>query len=429
MFRDVGRAFRLALVLGVTLACSNRTPSAPESAISPVAMEASLGNRFVKAGASQGLVARIELSTPRRTSTARPPVNIALVIDTSGSMEGKAIEDARAASLAFLDSLSKDDRLSVIVFNSKAEVLLGSTRIDDANMTDVRRKLSTMKATGTTDMAQGLRLAMNEVERNIVQNGVNRVVMLGDGVPNDERLIDGMTSEAASRGISITTLGLGNDYDETLMGRIAQQTGGKFSYVEDSSKVASFFREEVVRLHQVVARNAYLEIRPGPGVVVQGVVGRPTASRADRALTVGLGDLSLGEKHELVVELAANPTKDGANVEVLDAVLHWQDSVGGATHEDRVFVGAKSTSDEAQITSGKDTRVVEAAARMKDAAATLQKLDEQRAKTRSSNDEAAPRNRAPTKQPFPAPAAVPEMTAEQVRRVHADALQNFQANH
>src|SRR5262249_49644652 len=152
------------------------------------------------------------------------------------------------------------------------------------------------------------------------------------------------------------TLGLGNDYDEMLMGRIAQQSGGKFSYVEDSSKVASFFKEEVVRLHKVVARNATLEIQPGPGVVVQNVIGRPN-SRVGRGVQVLLGDLSLGEQHEIVVELATNATKDGSNVEALDAVLHWQDGMSGAIHEDRVFVGAKATLDEARISAGKNEKV------------------------------------------------------------------------
>ena len=384
MLHTSGRALGLVVVLGVSLACGRHPTKSPENALSPVTIDAALGNKFVKAGASQQLLARIGLSTERRTSNERPPVNVALVVDTSGSMEGRAIEDARAASLALLDSLSKEDRISVVVFHSKAEVLLPSTRIDDADMKELRQKIAGMKAQGTTEMSAGLRLALNEVEKNLVQQGVNRVVMLGDGVPNDDHLVESLTAEATSRGISITTLGLGNDYDEILMGRIAQQSGGKFSYIEDSTKVASFFKEEVVRLHKVVAKNAVLELRPGPGVVVQNVVGRP-ASRSDRFMTVHLGDLTLGEQQEIVVELAANPTKDGSTVEALDAVLRWQDGIGGESHEERVFIGAKATVDEARIAAGKDEKVAEAAARAKDAATTLQKLEEQRIQNRTSN--------------------------------------------
>jgi Ca-activated chloride channel family protein len=294
-------------------------------------------------------------------------------------------------------------------------------------------------------MGQGLRLAMNAVEANLVQQGVNRIVMLGDGVPNDDHSIAGITAEATSRGISITTLGLGNDYDEMLMGRISQQTGGKFSYVEDSTKVASFFKEEVVRLHKVVAKNAVLELQPGPGVVVQSVIGRPT-ERVGRGMQVRLGDLTLGEQHELVVELASNPTKDGSTVEALDAVLRWQDGVGGESHEERVFVGAKATNDDARITAGKDEKVGEAVARAKDAAATLQKIEEQRTILRNerSSLDGAPEQAAPVaaqgggiappnammKTPMPSAPAhnVPRMPADEMRRAHSQAIQNFQAN-
>jgi hypothetical protein len=137
------------------------------------------------------------------------------------------------------------------------------------------------KATGTTDMASGLRMAITEVTRHLDEEGVNRVVLVGDGVPNDDRQILPLVAQAAAQGISVTALGLGNDYDydydydydETLMGHIAQLSSGRFFYVDDSAKVASFFSEEVTRLHEVVARHAVLDVRPGPGVTVTGVVG------------------------------------------------------------------------------------------------------------------------------------------------------------
>lgn len=436
MFRAT-RAFKrlfFLVLFAVALACGK--PKTPDNAISPVVLEAALSNKFVKANASQPLLARVTLSTQRRTTNVRPPVNVALLVDTSGSMEGRAMEDARAASLALLDSLSKEDRLAVVVFHSKAEVLLPSTRIDDADIKELRKKIQAMKAQGTTDMGHGLQMALDEVQKSFAAEGVNRIVMLGDGVPNEERLVHGPLAQARSRGVSITTLGLGNDYDEMLMGRIAQESGGKFSYVEDSNKVASFFKEEVVRLHKVVAKNAVLEIQPGPGVVVQNVIGRPL-QRVDRGVQVMLGDLSLGESHELVVELASNPTKDGSTVEALDAVLRWQDGSGGAMHEDRVFVGAKATSDEARISAGKDDKVVEAAARAKDAAATLQKIEVQRNmmnKTSGMNAPVAPSpsvphqadaedNFAAAMAPKPAP---PRMSPAEMRRAHQDAIQNFQ---
>lgn len=428
MVRKLGWAAFTA-VTAMFLACGHsgsRLPAGPE--VAPVAVEAALGNKLVKAGAPSTMVARIGLSARKRSATARPPVNLALLVDTSGSMEGKAIADARAASLALLGSLAPGDRLAVVAFDSRAEVLLPSTRLADADRGDLEKKVQAMKATGTTDMASGLRLALLEVTRNLQREGVNRVVLVGDGVPNDDREILPLVAQAAAQGISVTALGLGNDYDETLMGRIAQQSGGRFFYVEDSAKVGSFFAEEVKRLHKVVARHAVLELNPGPGVTITGVVGR-TFSGLDRGVSIPIGDMSLGEQAEVVVELAATASKEGANIEVLDAVLRYEDGLGGAQREERVFVGAHSTTNSASIAQGHVKDVEDAFARAKDAATTLDRIESQRNMTR------IPRRAAPGEQP--APVAMPprpavakerELPADELRRQHDRAIWNFQAH-
>jgi len=443
-FSGAVRAVRAARVAGLvavtglaaaTLACghgSSKTPSGPETPA--VTVDAALGNKLVKANASGAMVARIGLAARTRSATKRPPVNLALLVDTSGSMEGKAIADARAASLALIGSLAPEDRIAVVVFDSKAETLLPSTRLDDADAKDLRKKIESMKATGTTDMADGLRMAIHEVIAHLDREGVNRVVLVGDGVPNEDREILPLVAQAAAQGVSVTALGLGDDYDETLMGRIAQQSGGRFFYVQDSSKVASFFSEEVTRLHKVVARHAVLEVRPGPGVTVTGVVGRQFSS-LDRGVSVALGDLSLGEQAEVVVELASSPAKQGANVEVLDAVLRYEDGVGGAEHEERVFVGAKSTDDVAAIAEGHVKSVEDAFARAKDAAATLQKIEIQRSHQNANQNRpmpappaaAMPGAASPTAPKRPSAASDDKMLSPvQMREEHDRAMRNFQ---
>jgi Ca-activated chloride channel family protein len=424
-----------AALATVFLACGqgSKVPAGPEA--SAVALEASLGNKFVRAGASTTMVARIGLAARKRSTAARPPVNLALLVDTSGSMEGKAIADARAASLALVGSLAPDDRIAVVVFDSKAEVLLPSTRLGSADARDLKKKIEGMKATGTTDMASGLRMAIEQVAAHLDREGVNRVVLVGDGVPNDDREILPLVGQAAAQGISVTALGLGNDYDETLMGRIAQQSGGRFFYVDDSAKVASFLNEEVTRLHKVVARRATLELHPGPGVAVTGVVGR-TFKGLERGVSIPLGDMSLGEQAEVVVELATSAAKDGANVEVLDAVLRYEDGVGGAQREERVFVGARATQDASSITQGQVKAVEDAFLRAKDAASTLERIESERtiqnAKTRNAPmpapaaaaAAAAPRKTSAARALPGAPDS--PMSAEEQRQAHDRAIRNFQ---
>jgi Ca-activated chloride channel homolog len=427
MVRKTWWAVTLAVVAPICFSCS-RTPTTPSSEPSPVSVKAALANPLVKSGAPSSMFARIEVGAASRPSHGRPPVNLVLLVDTSGSMEGKAITDARAASLALLDTMSPKDHFAVVSFDSKADVLLPSTRIDDADLKELRSKIGAMKAQGTTDMVAGLRKALDQAEGAIEKDGVNRIVLLGDGVPNDDREISSLVAEAATRNISITTMGLGNDYDETLMGSIAQQSGGKFSYVEDSTKVTAFFKEEVTRLHKVVARGAYVELRPGPGVTIKGVIGRHFAHADAHAVNVPLGDLSYGESNEIVVELATNAPKDGATVEALDAIVHWTDSsgVGGVGREERAFLGAKATKDEAKIGDAKSKDVGDAVERAKDAAATLKKIEEDRMRENIQNRTHTQNTTAPL--PSPAGAMPPKQSPVERRQMHDSAIMNFQAH-
>ena len=108
-------------------------------------------------------------------------------------------------------------------------------------------------------------------------------------MPNDATTVRDMAANAGSQGISITALGLGPDYDETLMGSIAQVSGGRFHYVEDSSKIATFFDEEISRLSRAEAKNAYVELVPGPGVSIDAVVGQPWTHEGNHA-RIQIGD-------------------------------------------------------------------------------------------------------------------------------------------
>jgi Ca-activated chloride channel family protein len=373
------RLFFLAALMMVAL--SGCASSAMPEAKDPGALtfEGALANKYVAAEPSSPAVARLRIGTVAPPETEKPKVNLALVVDTSGSMEGQPIEDARAASMAMIDALAEGDRLAVVVFHSKAEVLLPSTPIDADNRAEIKARLKGMKAQGTTDMAGGLQAGLDQVSASLEPRGINRIVLLGDGVPNEEGMIRSMATAAGSRGVTITALGLGLDYNESLMGAVAQISGGRFHYIERSEEVAAFFKEEVLRLQGVFARNATLEITPGPGVRIEAVVGHPMVHTGAK-VQVTLGDLSRGDKRELIVKLSADPKREGAPVELLDAVLWFDDGVAGAGRlERRVFLGARSTGSKADIEAGRNRDVEDSAASIQAAAATLKAIEAARA--------------------------------------------------
>ncbi|MFO0631182.1 MAG: VWA domain-containing protein [Polyangiales bacterium] len=343
-----------------------------------VTLEGALGNRFLPAGQRSDVVARLRVATRAIDPARRPRVNVALVVDTSGSMDGRAMDDARAASLAMVDALGEGDRLAVVTFDAQARVLVTSTELDAESRAAARARVRAMEARGTTDLAGGLRLGLLEVANHYRAEGINRVVLLSDGVPNDRAPLDAMARSAAQNGITITTLGLGTDYDETVMAHLAQHSGGRFHYVQDSAQVAAMFRDEVLRMQRVVGRNAIAVLTAGPDVEVQSVVGMP-ATRNGSEVRVPLGDITEGATRDLVVRLSVPGRRNDASVEVLDAVLTFTDAMDSAGHCERhTFLGARSSSDAAQRETGRDPEVERVAAEAQLAAGTIEAIRDAR---------------------------------------------------
>ena len=339
-----------------------------------VAFEGALQNRYVPAGETNVVVSRLRIIAGEAHGARRPHINLALVVDTSGSMEGAAISQAREATNALLDQLREHDRIAIVTFDSRTQVLVPSTAIEGGNVGQLREAVSHMEARGTTDLAGGLRVGLEEVVRHYDASGINRVVLLSDGVPNDASQVAALAQVAGERRIAITTLGLGLEYDESLLASIAQTSGGHFHYVEESSAMASVFRDEVLRIQRVVARSTIVELTPGPGVVLEGVVAGSWSAQGN-GIRVVIGDLAEGEARDVLVRMRLDPRRAGSTIEAMDAVLSFDDALEDAGRlERRVFLSARATDDAAEIAAGRDVSVENDAARMTIAVQTIQAI-------------------------------------------------------
>ena len=346
------------------------TPKAADPGL--VSLEITPAQQLVAAGAAGTLAARVRIRAGALPRSKAPPVNLALVIDTSGSMEGKAIEDARAAARAVVAGLNDGDRLAIVVFHSVAEVLAPSTVLDPERRAELDRHIDRMVARGTTDLQNGLALGLQQVQGALLADGINRIVLVSDGVPNEAGHVMSYAQSAAGQGIAITALGLGLQYDETLLAAVAQQTGGTFHFIESSEQVAGLLKDQVLALRQVVARNASLALSPGPGVTITGVLGHQ-AQPSGRAVYVPLGELVQGEERDLYLELAIAAHAEEATVELADVVLTFDDAVVSAGRlERRAFASVKASGDRQAIAASRDPEVVRGVERARASAATLQ---------------------------------------------------------
>ena len=303
---------------------------------------------LVRALATDELGLDVKISAHALADAQRPPLDLALVLDTSGSMEGPSIEAVRAAAQGLVARLRDGDRISIVAFGSHPDVIVANTAVTAASRAAVTGAIEHLTARGTTDLAGGLVTGLRQVEAFEIPHGVARIVLLSDGVPNTAQDLPGLLAQIHQQGISVTTLGLGEDYDTEVMTQIARDTGGSFHYLDKPDDVAAVFDDELVKMTTVVAHDARLLIEPGPGVAIQPMAGLVAAGEGKFYATVG--DLAAGETRDLMIPLRVTARAGGATVEVADATLTFDDVIGGSGAQQReAYVGIKASSDAAAV--------------------------------------------------------------------------------
>lgn len=361
-----------------TTVAANTRPLVAPSDPHLVEMTADPTTSLVLASATSDLGIRIRITAKDLPASQRPALDLALVLDTSGSMEGDAIEALRSSARELAKELRNGDRLSVVVFNSKAEVLVPNAIVGPGNRAAIDHAIAGIHATGTTDLAAGLTLGLTELRNGLMPNGINRIVLLSDGIPNSSAQLPALVAGIRQAGVSVTSLGFGIDYDTTLMTQIARDTGGAFHYVERADQVAKVFDAELVKMTTAVARNMQLAIEPGPGVTIAAMPGLTVGG--DGKIYASLGDLPAGETRDLMIPIQVAARRDGSTAELVQATLHFDDVIAkSGMHEREAFVAVKTSKDQAALKAAISIDLEVARIRATAAAAILQALNLARA--------------------------------------------------
>lgn len=344
-------------------------------------LSGALSAKLIPADQPQELIAKLVLEGGTLQPKARPPINLVLLLDTSCSMKGAPIAAARRAAEGMIGKLNPADRLSLITFHAKAEVLIPSIRMGDLEREDLERGLSGIRATGTTAMRQGLTAALTQATRGRSAQSLNRIVLLSDGVPNHSGGFQQLAASAAKKGIAISALGLGLDYDETVLAQIAKTSGGDFRFIEDATRIADVFEREILQLERAVAQAPQLMLQPGPGVKLLEIIGHPTRT------SIRLPDLSEGDTKTLFVRLKVPARAAERTIELLDARLRFVDPVRRAGTLERHHFWSTTTSSSAEaVQASVDEAVINAALRAQAAAQTLSAIEALRSGSAASAD-------------------------------------------
>lgn len=311
------------------------TPSSPPPHVfrlpGTILAEGRLGHAELPAGVAADTFAYLELRPePGRAARIQAPLNLAIVIDRSGSMRGKRLENAVAAAQGSIARLRDGDVVSVVTYNTTTEAVVPATRVSAAVRDDLGRKLRTIVAGRDTCISCGLEAGREQLAR--YHGMVNRLLLLSDGEATaGVRTVDGFRRIAAALGeqsISVTSIGVDVEYNERVMSTLALESNGRHYFVENAAALPRIFDQEVAALTRTVAVDAELRFDPGPGVEVVTVHDR-AHRREGRAVLVPLGTFAAEDEKTLLARLRV-PAGLAGTRPVGDFTLRYRDLTDGS---------------------------------------------------------------------------------------------------
>lgn len=322
-------------------------------------LEGKLSGEWVQAGPSEAF-AVLEVKAHHPKERRRVPVNLALVIDRSGSMRGQKLTDAKRAAREFVQRVTEGDRLALVHYGTDVTTY-PSTLMTAEERERMLAFVDAIEDDGSTNISGGLEAAANELRPYVNQFRVSRAILMSDGQPTAglvrEEELTQLARSLRTSGIAVSALGVGEDFNENLMQGLAEQGGG-FTGFLDSSQLSEVFNRELEQATGTVARSVEARLDLPPQVLRAEVMGASTILEG-RTVRVPLYDMAGGQSARMVVKLTLETQPSEQALELLTAKVQYMDVEQDRPAEARLVLTARSTEDAAVVRANldKDVRV------------------------------------------------------------------------
>lgn len=256
---------------------------------------------------------------------ARAPMAVSLVVDTSGSMSGDKIENARMAASSLLETLADGDIVSIYAFANGVAEVAPPTVLSPATRGDLMNRVRYLHAGGGTNLYGGVSTGLQRLAQAPASHPVRRIFLVSDGQanvgPSDPQTLGHLAANGTEHGAQISAIGVGLDYDEHTLGSLAVQSSGRLWHLERPHQLAAILEGEVQLLARTVATNAVIEIHPAPGVTILEPM-TPGASVQGNVLRVPLGTVFASQHRDVLFKARVDTARPGAR-ELATAQLRY----------------------------------------------------------------------------------------------------------
>ncbi len=249
---------------------------------------------------------------PAARNLPPPPLNLCLVIDRSTSMGGRRMDVVKSTTIELLRQLKPEDRLSIVTFSDRAEVILSGAQA--GHFQQIASDIHMMRAGGGTEIYRGLEAGYKEVLRYATPKHINHIILITDGrTYGDEERSILLAHQARQHNIGISGLGIGDEWNDVFLDKLATTTGGSTMFVEHSERIKSFLDEKFSALSQAYAHQVKYQYSGGHGAQLQYAFRlRPDVMPIEQeGNTLLLGQIPVDGSLQVLMEFLVHPIAQG----------------------------------------------------------------------------------------------------------------------